>query len=451
MANEQSVKATIPAGSTVRLFLPDDSSSFRCAAADLFAEELLRRLPLRIEKALISNMEAQSGAALDIGFTTLGTIPPRFAFIEPPPKIRPYPDHAEHVNLRFVQDEERWTALVLCGAESSFAFGAGALLRLFRFHGDRLEFKAEPLDMQPLTPIRGIYFTEVDKQRDGRRFMSDLLLGGGNVCGFPLPSACDWESFFDLAQCAHDWGLKNLLSISMESGYFEQEAKSRREFWRKSPPVDIVMLSHSPSPQHLLDNVGALRSLLDETGQKSDIWLEINNLSEEDLRLLFNWIGAAPQSIVKAIAYNPSRNGALIRQEAPLTMQLVSLFPLSGEAPVSIAALGKQYFESAPLTYGALGASSGDRGGLAGFAWSRFSWSPSLSLEDIFEQYGQWFFGAKAAEPMRVALMALEESAAANSAFIRQQFEYAISLVPPAMRELAQSQMDSLRLGIEGA
>jgi len=388
-------------------------------------------------------MEAHSDSALDIGFMTLESIPPRFAVIEPPLTIRSYPDHAEQVNLRFVQREGRWTALVLCGAESAFAFGAGALLRLFRFHGDRLEFDADALDMQPLTPYRGIFFSKFDKQRDARLLMRELLLGGGNVCGFPLPCPSDWESHFDLMRCAKNWGLKNLLSIH----YFDQEAASLRDFLQKSPPIDIVMLSHSSSPQHLLDDSKSLRSLLDETGRKSAIWLKINDFSEEELRLLFDMIDASPPSIVKALAYNPSHHGAMIRQEAPLAMQLVSLFPLDGEAPFSIAELGRRYFESAPLTYGALGETSGERDSLAQFAWSRLSWSPSLSLEELFEQYGHWFFGAKAAEPLRGALLALEKPTSPNSAHIRQQLEQAIALVPPAMRELARSQLDSLRLG----
>lgn len=245
-----------------------------------------------------------------------------------------------------------------------------------------------------------------------------------------------------------------------------------------SPVLDPVSTSPtaSHSPNIVLDMALRLRESFEQHGRSLEIWLGTSGYGEEPLDALFTRLAHVTSSAIRALICDPEDPSFVqIRREMPLPIQLLTAMPLSsavkriqslvsfdpegeyvfsGDVPVILPrAWAERFFSSAPLTYGALGISSGSHDEFVRFLWAALSWLPQPELDEIMEQYGHWYFGAEAAPCIRDALAALEAAWSPPQPQNREKAEEALarldqaeSRVPPRMRGLAEFRMQLLRI-----
>ncbi len=204
-------------------------------------------------------------------------------------------------------------------------------------------------------------------------------------------------------------------------------------------------------------------------------WIGTNGYWEDELDELFERENELSK-IAKAIAAGPDEGPhEMIRREMPLDFLLIVMTHLSrsirvrnpiqtlnadrayvyGEdTPIVLPnRLAKEFFETAPMTYGSLGVSSGVHDEVQRFIWSRLCWSPQPSIEDILESYGNWFFGATAAPYIRNALLALEaawekdyNAAYENALKAEESLKHAELLIPEKVRSVALPRIKMFKL-----
>ncbi|MFB3787326.1 MAG: hypothetical protein ACE15F_13255 [bacterium] len=245
-----------------------------------------------------------------------------------------------------------------------------------------------------------------------------------------------------------------------------------------APGPDPGMTSRGPScpPGILLDMALRLRETRGNQGRPLEVWLGTEGYPEDELSALFGRLEDPGSTAIRVLVSDPEDPAfAMIKREMPLTGLLLTATPLSsavrriqplisfgpereavyaGDAPVILTReWARRYFEAAPLTYGALGISSGCHDEFSRFVWSMLSWSPQPGVDEVREWYGHWFFGAEAAPFVRDATAAMDTAWNLPLSESREKAEEALSCldqadkhVPPRMRERAGFRTRLLRV-----
>jgi hypothetical protein len=217
------------------------------------------------------------------------------------------------------------------------------------------------------------------------------------------------------------------------------------------------------------------RQLQDEETQP-EVWLDFSGFDEEELDELLDLLIDEKKPFVHVAVSGPGIVPFyMIKTDLPFSMQLVTMTHLTQSIRSSNSAhhlntlqsfiLGEStpavlpihlvniYYELAPVTYGALGVSLGAQDEVQRFIWSRLSWAPNLTIEEILEGYGRWYFGADAAVYIRDALLELENAWNGESGLTPEKshmalrrIEQAERHIPAKMRDLAMSRLILLKL-----
>ncbi len=229
-------------------------------------------------------------------------------------------------------------------------------------------------------------------------------------------------------------------------------------------------------PGILLEMALRLRETLVKQGRPIDLWLGTQGYTEDELSTLLERLGESGSSAIRVLVCDPEDPAyALIKREMPLTGLLLTVTPLSSavkriqpmvsfnpeqetvladDVPVILTMeWARRYFEAAPLTYGALGISTGCHDEFSRFVWSMLSWSPQTGVDEAREWYGNWFFGAEAAPHIRDALAAMETAwilplpeSKEKAGEALAHLDQAERLVPIRMRNRAGFRMRLLRV-----
>ncbi len=227
------------------------------------------------------------------------------------------------------------------------------------------------------------------------------------------------------------------------------------------------------NPGQFLEMAKSLNELLPSD---CELWLGSGGFSDEELAPLFDRLSALDRLPVRGAICGPEIGPhETVKRELPLDRQLMTMTPLSRAVRTANALetlgmprslifsddtplvfptqLARQFVETAPMTYGALGFSTGAHDEIHRYLWTAFAWSPQPSLEVMLESYGRWYFGADAAPHVRDALLSLEScwktSLPESVPFAEDALTFldrAESAVPPRMNALAKPRLQQLRL-----
>lgn len=380
------MNVTIQKDSLIRLSTAEGLAADEALA--LLQDELLRRLPLRFESGVYGN--DVSGAALEIVLCDAETCPAELqGRLDPPPRILPYPDYAEHYHLSLHADRVAPQLVMLAGAPTGLRYAAGKLLQSILVYSDRVEVPPVNETWRPLNPLRGaIYRTSAP----GPEALCEQALWGDNLAGLFTGSS------EKLRAVASETRLK--LAVSHGEG-------------------DIVCVNDL----HALDGADS-----------AEAWLETTGYNHDEIDTVLDSLHG--DSAVRAVLHDPEDPGfAVVQRELPLTMQLAASCRLADAPPSELA---RRRAETAPLLYAALGSST-DEAEWTRFLWASISWAPITGLTEIFEAYGRCYFGAEAMGFIAEALHAIDEGRSAKEAL-----DAAGIAVPESMRELAAPRLNEL-------
>ncbi len=419
----------------IEILVPDAAPSEYTTAAQLLQSEIRLRIDCPCEIIQRDSSSRKDDNTLQIQIETLETLfNETQSKIELPLKLLPYPDYAEHINIRTLQDDGIFKVLIVCGSEKSLFNGVGILLRFMQFGDNSLQLNPVNQNFKPLIPIRGCYFSkftnsEPDNQNNiPSELITNHALWGNNTCGFNAD--CLTQHDINLIK-KHQQSL--LIGIDHKTGYSFPENPAIS--WFKSKPADIH------SPKVYLDKFAGFTKSIANNPNLAELWLGIDGFQEDELDEIFYELCSTNNNNVKTIVYGPSSGPfEMIKREMPLTMQLISMNHLS-EKNNSITTLARRFFDHAPLTYGALGYSTSSTDEIARFAWSMLSWSPQPTVDEILELYGGWFFGFPAAPIIKDALLTLEH----DKKLAIELFNNAETLIPDRLKKLAFPRLMKIR------
>ncbi|MDX9755591.1 MAG: hypothetical protein RBU29_16625, partial [bacterium] len=421
----------------------------------------------------------------------------------------PFADYRDHVHVGQVVIEDTVHWIILSGAEESLLFGVGAFLRNIQFYTQSLSYRQPAVAQRPLTPLRGFLFTNtashpsyfLSSEEEWDIRLMEAALQGTNVVGIvpalprdwtlsPTRSVpqwlakaemekawqTHWETQRMICQRAKELGMRVVLYLPQ--GAVDILEASQGEGWWHDLPVGSIYLfasvealfpfyaaSGMPGPLFLEE----LKRWMGKPGFKdgNEVWVSSSGFHPEDLSGMMDWLVESTHPVVKALTSGPEvGREALLMREMPLMTQLVTLSPLSravripqpfalgpercfvyGEdLPLFLTEpLARRYYELAPLTYGALGVSSGAHDAFQRFLWSQISWDPQPAKEEIMERFGNYWFGAESAGAVCGALLLLESVLHQPAAFAQAgaesalaKIEEAMNLVPPRRKSLAR-------------
>ncbi|MBD3267765.1 hypothetical protein GF373_13935 [bacterium] len=351
------------------------------------------------------------------------------------------------------------------------------------------------------TPESGTYGSWSTEQWDS--ILTEYALLGHNLIGFapstpergerlnpffpPPPNATKEETrarniladrqsaLFDRT---HELGLKGLLHLSLSS--FTANGKSTLKNIAnavgKQPGCDLLWLTCTPSlfPPYASAKLSQNRFLasgkqLSETARQHkeiETWLGTDGFGEEELADLLDAI-VAESPFAKALTCGPNHSHKeMLMREMPLMMQIATIVNLSDTGRLSwqsprfgpersyvvnndtpllqTEALAKQFFDNAPLTYGAIGLCRDLHDCFNRFFWALMAWDPQPQVDEILAKFGNYYFGAESAEWIQNTFREMEicwslplhESFdSAQRAF--EHLEKSMACVPPRMRNLA--------------
>ena len=366
-------------------------------AANLLRDELLLRAGLEIA---VTEFESKSRRSrFDILLCDAESTPMDIEnLLDPPPKILPYPDYAEHFHISLLDDYDAPTLVLMAGAPRGLVFAIGYLLQQLRVYDDRIELPELNHTRRPLNPLRGVLFKDAPLPEAA---LHQHALWGDNCIG-----AASFTS--TQAAQAGERGLKRILWVPAEETI--------------AADCDIVCLQANAGPATALQAAAQI-------ADHAETWLDASTLDEDPLDELL----MAPLGRLRALAHDGEDAGLrLLQREMPLTMQMVALCRLHSSPPSELA---RRRAEAAPLIYAALGVSTREPE-WARFVWSALSWAPIRDLTEIFESYGRCYLGAEAAASVRQALERNEhgDEVASTLAGLDGQ-------IPKAMKTLAAPRM----------
>ncbi|MDP8243910.1 MAG: hypothetical protein P9L94_07505 [Candidatus Hinthialibacter antarcticus] len=362
-------------------------------AAQLLRDELLLRADLEIN---IAEFEAANRRShFDILLCDAESTPMDIQnLLDPPPKILPYPDYAEHYHVSLLTEYDAPTLVLMAGAPQGLTYAIGYLLQQLRVYDDRIEIPALNHTRRPLNPMRGGLYKDAALP-DGA--LQQQALWGDNCVG---------ATSFTSAQitAADARKMKRALCGPAQSATIDG--------------ADIACLQIGAE---VAPSVKAAVSVAEQI----ETWLDTSSLNESQLDELL----LAPMGAARALAHNAEDAGfGLLQREMPLTMQMIGLCRLEGSPPSELA---RRRAEAAPLIYAALGVSTREPE-WARFVWSALSWSPICDLGEIFESYGRCYLGAEAAVDARQILERTEPGDETKTMLAQLEAK-----VPKAMKALA--------------
>lgn len=378
----------LQSGQSITISISHDDEAMRFAAGLLRDQLLLRAdLDIRIDNA--------APADLLIHLCGSETIPLEIQNrLDPPPKILPYRDYAEHYHVSLLHDGEVPTLVLLAGAAHGLIYAIGYVMQQALVHDDRIEIPELNITRRPLNPLRGTIYKDAPP-REGD--IQQYALWGDNCIGatafsYEQTRAAHELSMKAIQYCDSDADVKSDLSIACF--HADADIAKRIEFFAK-------------------------------TAQQKETWIDASKLSEEQLdQLLLSPLGA-----VRALAHDPENTlYNMMQREMPLTAQLVALCRLCDAPP---SELGRRHAEAAPLIYAALGVSN-QAPNWARIVWSALGWGPISDLGEIFESIGRFYFGARASMEMQTILSHVENSSPIDSMMKRLNND-----APYRMKELA--------------
>ncbi len=478
-----SMKEKIEKGSRVRIAsVVDEGAQFQ-QVYGVLSEELQKRMELKVEKASWEQVQKGSFAEVDLLFVTLETLPEPYYEVEPPPRIKPFEDYADHICLRFIQQGGKLTVLVITGHEKAWLFAAGAWLHRLRVYEERLELDTSPVDLRPMNPRRGCLFLNTRKTQED--FIADegswfeiirnQVLWGNNLFGL-IPSEprerkyssrkpyaeFDWmqsphkERLDRIQTHAHELGLRNLVwqpYSGVASGGLGKQ-------FQQPPFCDILWLT--PHEGLMEEEVEAqvswkeyvqwgveIQETFSRMEEKPEFWLGSTGYGEEELGALFAYVEEHTH-LCDALVSGPQQGmEAMMQKEMPLTLQLITMSLLS-DRDRPLMAIGRtiqRFVDTSPLTYGSLALSAYPWEEVHRYLWSRMSWEPEPGLDLLLEGYGHWFFGAESAVNIKKGIMTLmqgEVSFEEQRSQAWNSFMEAGKKIPSMMRPWAEPRLELL-------
>lgn len=428
------MKSVVKAGSLILIRIPQNASRAFLIAARILEKELTTRIDLQV-LIVQRNTSCSPEASLSIRMETLETFSGEDSIqVEPPIRILPFSDYAEHINLRIL--EGRFPEiLVCCGSENSLIQGVGKLWRFFRFHEECLEWEMTSADFQPLNPRRGCFFGDDIPNRRTCDWWENIIyqqaLWGNNLIGFEQTAILD-----EFEEVISDCRLSVLISGKTGERLSEKRSEKGVE--------NVIYLIGKEENIDLTGRNGfesdAIKSISNRL-QNKELWLNVSGLGEEKLSDLLDFLHREKDSLVQCLVCD-SRESLFgrVQREMPLSMQFVSWNYLTDDEAFSLRDLIQKHADIAPLTYGALAVSACLRSEWICFLWAMLSWLPTPTPEEMAEQYGNWYFGARAAGAIRDAILSMESDRSQTMKCLIT----AEASVPGRMRERAKPKMDEI-------
>ena len=420
------------AGSTVLIVLPSESSIEYRRAASVLRQELERRSSLNASVTPTSENLDCSNAAFVVQLLTVDDLTDEVQNqIDPPIKIFPFPDYADHINLRTQEDGSTKKILVICGSSQSLIYGVGSLFRFFRFDDDGVSLDLTFFDMQPLTPLRGCFFEDNRKEISFSAFSTEQwneialnqALWGNNVLGFNSEEAINCNTGADSQSL--------LCRCDLDSKWLED--KNVRFIWLKTGAPDSSLEDYYTK---IHSKIGLLAD-----GNR-EFWLDCDTYPEDQLSELFDILIKETNLNVNALVCGSDHPFFYtIKREMPLTMQLISTSCISESLWSSPGFLAKRFFDCAPLTYGALFVSHSLEDELSRYIWSLLSWSPQPEINELAELYGQCFFGSPVASAINESILAYDEGDPRAIHYL----ERAKTLIPTCMTGVAEPRFSMIK------
>lgn len=377
----------IDSGRVIEIHLPPMPSPAFTTAAAISRCELSRRLELTIDIKAGSDAVIDKNAALVIQLETLDSLPDDLqSRLNPPLQLAPYPDYAEHINIRTLDDRTPVTILLIGGSERALIFAVGMLLRGLRFEEDALCFEAINENYQPNTPLRGFSIQENQVEnaddRQWEEWLMQSALWGNNLVGYP--AGC--LSPARLKQI-REWSLYPCVRISADTDRSLFEAIS----YETTPFIWISPRSlHNDSlisPPQLLQIALDFHEILQDAGE---LWLDCGGYGEKLLTEFLDELNSVKESYIKALVCDPRiPTFDMIKREMPLTLQLITVSSLNTRSRDFALEIAEQYFACAPLTYGALAVASLTLDEESRFYWSLLSWSPQTPVDAMRDLYAR--------------------------------------------------------------
>ncbi len=425
------MKSVVKAGSFILIRIPKDASRAFLIAARILKKEITERIDLQV-LILQGDTSSSAEASLSIRLETLESFSEEDSIrVEPPIRLLPFPDYSEHINLR-IQEGRFPEILVCCGSENSLIHGVGKLWRFFRFYEECFEWEMTSADFQPLNPRRGCFFRGDIQKQWTRDYWKDIVnqqaLWGDNLIGFEPTSIVN-----EIGETISDCRLSFLISGEPGERLTEKRAENVIYLIGKERFDELTGENGFKS-----DSIKNINNRL----QNKELWLNMSGLDEEKLSDLLDFLHSGEDSFVQCLVCDP-RDSMFerVQREMPLSLQFVSWNCLTGNSVFSLRGLIRKHTDIAPLTYGALAVSAGPGNELARFFWAMLGWLPMPILEEMAEQYGNWYCGARAAGSMRDAILSLESDRGRSMKCL----EAAESAVPGRMRERAKLRIDEIR------
>ena len=421
----------------IEILIPDTAESAYSTAAEILQSEFHLRIDCPCDIIQSDSSSRGNDKTLQIQIETLDTLSEEIqSNIEQPIKLLPYPDYAEHVNLRTLQDNGIFKFLIICGSQKSLISGVGMLLRYLQFGDNCLHLNPINQDFKPLNPLRGGFYSKIKHNQpnnhDHNEF-SELItnhsLWGNNTYGFN-------------ADCLTQIDIK-LIKKHQQSLFVKVDPKTDYSYTENPDYVYFAPLqTGAESPQIFINSYKIFLESMKNRTHQSETWLGIDGFNEDELDEIFNELADSNNLNPKTIVYGP-HNGhfEMIKREMPLTMQLISMNLLSQKDCFSLNALSQRFFEYAPLTYGAFNYSTFPFDEIARFMWSLLSWSPQPTVDQILELYGAWFFGFPAAPIIKDAILALEQDKSNTLDLLKK----AETLIPERLKNIALPRLNKIR------
>lgn len=375
-------------GQNISISISRDDEAMRFAAG-LLRDQLLLRADLDIR------IDGAAPADLLIHLCDAETLPAEIQNrLDPPPKILPYPDYAEHYHVSLLQDGEVPTLVLLAGAAQGLTYAIGYVMQQALVYDDRIEIPERNITRRPLNPLRGTIYKD-DSPKGGD--IQQSALWGDNCIGaaaFTEPQI----------KAAHDYSIQAIQCC-------DSSADIKNE-------IDIACF-------HADADITQRIEFITKTAQQKETWIDASLLNEDQLDTLL----LSPLGAVRALAHDPENAlHNIMQREMPLTAQMVALCRLFNAKP---SELGRRHAEAAPLIYAALGVSN-QTPSWARIAWAALGWGPISDLGEIFESIGRFYFGARASLEMRTILSHVENGSPIDSMLKRFNND-----APHRMTELA--------------
>ncbi len=431
------MKGNVAIGAWIEIQIPESPRLAFLHAAHVLQEEIGSRVDLRcrIVQGFSESPPLVDRPTVIFILATLETLSDEIQNqIDPPVKLLPFPDYAEHVCVRVSEGDGIPKIFAVCGEDRALLFGVGFLMRCFRFDEEGLAWEVTSEDFQPLIPMRGCFFSE--KRTDllslsGDRttdWIKNHSLWGNNVLGCdPVLIASGLREILPL------YSLSLLTRIVDFSSLSENDASNYRWITQNdfaSSWQDGFMKIQQNIERHGVD------------GSLSEIWMECNGWKDEDIHEFFDRMMSENRSFIKAVVSGLDESSwDFVKRDIPLTMQLVSMNPFDVSMIRSPMTLARRFFDYAPLTYGALGISSMNFDEIARFSWSLLSWSPQPALEKMIELYGHWYFGNSAAGIVREVFF----SENPHRVQIARWMNKIESSIPPRMYAISKQRVEMLK------